>query len=84
MVLESPRFFVTDFDCLSSDKERMSDTCDNCLRWAGSMLRQVIDSIPAPSLSSCGGCKVVRYCSRVSLGNHPQIYWHCRVMDSNE
>lgn len=50
--------------CLRSDNH-MNDTCDNCLRWTGSTLQQEVNLGKEISLSACGACRVVWYCSKV-------------------
>ena len=53
-----------------ADNNHLKSTCDSCFLWLGSeigkdgRIRAARDD--KPSLDRCGGCKVVRYCSRVS------------------
>ena len=54
-----------------ADSNHLNSTCDNCFLWLGSeigkngCIRAAGDA--EPSLDRCRGCKVVRYCSKVSF-----------------
>jgi hypothetical protein len=60
--------------CVVSDNH-LPITCDNCLQWMGSSIdangRMCGIGGSGLKVKSCAGCKVVRYCSKVSCPPQP-------------